>query len=172
MSPATAAVDTAEDVFRRRRGKPVGKWGKLRDEQLRLLHRFHLEREASIRELAREISAQAGYASEGSALEGIRAGWKRLGLEARSQPQATALANRRRRVPGSPGTADRAANKRFHRRRNGGYRRCQGSRSTYPRKGDPCERWALVGGDFCLQHDPERRAEVLAIVAGAREAIT
>jgi len=162
----------SEDVFRIRRGKQPGKWGKLSDEQLRLLYRFHLERESSVRELARAIADSAGYASEGSAVEGIRGGWKRLGLKGRGKSEATALSNRRRRMPGSPGTDDRKAYKRFLRSRNGrSYRRCEGLRQNYPRKGEQCERWALVGSDFCLQHDPVRRAEVVAIVAEARERV-
>lgn len=156
---------------RRRKGKPVGKHGKLSDDQLRILHAIHEKRGTSIRELARAVLRTADYASEGSAVEGIRHGWKRLGLKARSRAEQVRIANRNRRIPGSPGNADRAASKRFHRARKGGYRRCAGVKLSYPEKGRPCQRYALVDSDYCLAHDPDRRAEVVERLEDARAAI-
>jgi hypothetical protein len=40
--------------------------------------------------------------------------------------------------------------------------RCKDTRKWWPNKGAPCSKFAMVGSDFCMQHDEERRAEVLA----------
>ena len=92
-----------ETPTRTRLGKRVGVHGKLSDDQLRELHRVHDARGVSMRAIARAIWEKVGYASEGSCLEGMRAGWKRLHLASLSQGEATARANRARRLPDSPG---------------------------------------------------------------------
>jgi hypothetical protein len=156
---------------RRRKGKPAGKWGYLTDDQLKVLHAIHVKRGASARELARAVLKTTRYKSEHSALEGIRKGWQRLGLRARSQGEATAAANQRRAVPGSPGSADRAANKKFHRRRGGGLRQCKGIKRNAPEAGRQCSRYAAPGSDFCRYHDPAKREAVVAVTAAARQRI-
>lgn len=90
---------------------------KLTDEQLRALHLLHVREGVSVRELGRRIYRRAGYRSAKSAAMGVLGGWRRLGLEARPQGEATARANVARRLPGSPGKADRAAYKRWLRSR-------------------------------------------------------
>ncbi len=180
--PATYCETCAEDVaviddvcawcrgpLRRRRGKTIGKHGYLTDDQLRILHAMHVERKTTVRELGRAILATTKYASEGSAVEGIRGGWKRLGFKARDRAESAAIANRHRRAPGSPGTADRAANKRFHRARKGGLRRCAGAKLQYPDKGRPCRHYATPGSEYCWQHDPARRVDVEQNMAAMRE---
>lgn len=92
-----------ESPTRTRLGKRVGVHGKLSDDQLRELYRVHDARGVSMRAIARAIWVKAGYASEGSCLEGMRAGWKRLHLAPLSQAEATARANRARRLSDSPG---------------------------------------------------------------------
>lgn len=152
-------------------GKPAGKWGKLTDPQLRLLNQLHHDQGLSQRELGRRIYQRVGFATAKSAAMAIGSGWKRLGLTARDRGAATAKANTDRRGEGSPGTADRAVYKVFLRERNGGYRRCAGVRQQYPRKGAPCSRYAMAGSDYCLQHDPARRDEIVQRAAEAREQI-
>lgn len=166
------AETTESPVTPKRRGgwKRPDKVARVTEAQLRALHLVHVQQGLSIRELGRRIWERVGYASEKSAANSISAGWKRLGLRARPKSEATALANVQRRTPGSPGVSDRAAHKRWARERNGGQRRCAGEKLTYPGKGRPCERWAMLGSDFCLQHDPERRAEVVERVERTRAA--
>ena len=139
----------------------------LTEPQVYALHRAHMEG-ASIRELGRRVWERIGSASERSAANVICDAFRRHGLPARSRSEATAKANAARRAPGSPGTADRAAYKRWSREQAGGRRLCAGVRLGYPRKGEPCQRWAMRGSDYCLQHDPNRRAEVVATAAAAR----
>jgi hypothetical protein len=43
--------------------------------------------------------------------------------------------------------------------------------SYFPRKCQPYRHYALAGSDYCLQHEPARREEVVAIVTAARTAI-
>lgn len=62
-------------------GPQPGAGCKLSDEQLRVLHRLHIEREFSVRELGRQIYRQVGYVSADAAVFGIRNGFRRLGLE-------------------------------------------------------------------------------------------
>jgi hypothetical protein len=153
---------------RRRGGKPRGVYGKLEDRHLHALHHFHTQKGVSIRELGRRVWSQAGFANAHSAGVAISYGFKRLGLAALSHSEATARSNRQRAATDSPGTADRAAYKRWRRKRNGGYRICQGVKLQAPRKGSPCTRYALIGSEFCLMHDPERRAEIVSRAAEMR----
>jgi transcriptional regulator with XRE-family HTH domain len=63
-------------------GPPPGLGSKLSDEQVRVLHRLHIERGLSLRELGRRLYRQLGYATDEAATFGIRNGFRRLGLEA------------------------------------------------------------------------------------------
>ena len=153
----------------KKRGKPAGVHGRLKDEHIRVIHRYH-ERGHSIRELGRQIYVKMGYASAESAAMAISEGFKRLHLPAQGQPEATASSNRRRAAKDSPGKSSAAEYKRWLRKKNGGMRPCQGVRKNYPNKGQPCQRYALKGSDFCLQHDPQRKAEVVEIARRARAA--
>lgn len=155
----------------KRRGKPVGVYGKLTDAQLKALHRFHRDHGVSIRELGRRVWEAAGYASEKSAANAISDGFKRLRLPAMPRELAVRKANESRRSPESPGTKDRAAYKRWRRKRDGGYRPCQGAKLTPPEVGRPCERYALTASDFCRFHSPDLRAAVVAKAAEMRSRI-
>jgi hypothetical protein len=150
-------------------GKPAGKWGYLTDAQLTLLHNLHHDEGLSTRELGQRIWRKAGFASAHSAANSISAGWKRLNLPALSRQEMTARANVARRADDSPGTGDRKAYKRHLREKGGGYRVCAGVKLQAPGKGQPCSRFAMVGSDYCIGHDPERRAEVVTRAAAMRE---
>lgn len=156
---------------RGRGGKPKGVHGKLEDRHLRALHRLHSEQGLSLRELGRRIWEKAGYANAHSAGMAISYGFRRLGLPALSQAEATARANEARRAADSPGTADRSAYKKWRRRQKGGYRACKGIKRQPPGKGQPCTRWALVGSDYCYAHDPSRREEIVTHAAEMRSRI-
>lgn len=152
---------------RRRLGKPTGKYGLFTDAELHVFHAAHI-RGQSLRDLGRQHWQKAGAASAHSAAMAIANGLKRLGLEVRVQSHATASANRQRRAADSPGTHDRSAYKRYLRAKAGGQRPCQGKRTQYPRKGEPCSSWAMDGSLFCVAHDPARKADRDAHLARAR----
>lgn len=155
----------------KKRGKPVGKYARLSEAQIRQLHTYHL-RGVSIRELGRRIRKHgADFASDKAAAMAISSGFRRYSLEARGRGEATAAKNRQRRGPNSPGTADRPAYKRWLRKKAGKLRPCEGVKMNAPQKGRPCHRYAAPGSDFCLQHDPARREEVVATVTNARALI-
>lgn len=152
----------------KRRGKPAGVHGNLTDEHLGVLHVYH-ERGFSIRELGRQVYIKMGYASADSAAVAISAGFRRLLLPSQPQGQATAASNRRRASKDSPGRKKNEAEyKRWLRKKNGGMRPCQGVRKNYPNRGRPCQRWAQKGSDYCISHDPKRKAEVIEIAKRAR----
>jgi hypothetical protein len=153
----------------KKRGKPVGKYARLTEAQIRELYRYH-QQGASIRELGRKVRKHIEFASDQSAAMAISSGFKRYSLEARDRSAATARVNRLRKAPDSPGTADRSEYKKWLRKKHGGMRMCSGVKLTYPQKGRPCRLFAQEGSDFCRQHDPQRRAEVVANVEQARAA--
>ena len=152
-------------------GKPAGVHGKLSDRHLKALHHFHLEQGISIRELGRRIWEKAGYASPASAAGAIREGFKRLHLPALAREASTTKANERRRLPGSPGTANRKAYKRYLRKKNGGYRRCQATKTQAPGKGQPCRHFAMADSDFCHVHEPARQRQIADQLADMRQRI-
>jgi hypothetical protein len=49
------------------------------------------------------------------------------------------------------------------------HRRCKGIKTWWPDKGRRCRRAPVLGSDFCREHDPARRAEVVATLDRARE---
>ena len=103
-------------------GPPPGFRSKLTDDQIRVLHRLHTEREMSIRELGRRIYEQAGYRSPDAAVFGIRRGFRRLCLTATWRHPST-LAT----------TAPR---------------RCTETKTN----GEPCEAFAEEGSELCWPH--------------------
>jgi hypothetical protein len=155
------------------------------DDDLRTLHRLHIEHRLSAHELARQVYVRYGYRSAKSCHQAMRIGWKRLARNTRPQIEATQLATmthgrlaggksedveERRRV--------RREYKRWHRHTFGRWtsdkgaggkpKRCAAVRGNSPRKGEPCRAWAQVGKDFCPNHDPEKREAILATLAVAR----
>lgn len=101
---AAGACDGGGDtpVPRRRR-----KWqanAKLTEQQVRALHRMHVERGMSMRELARQGWERWGYASEKSCLVSVLSLMDSLGLERRDRIDAVVRAST------THGMASRAAN--------------------------------------------------------------
>jgi hypothetical protein len=105
----------------------------------------------------------------------IGSAFKRYGLPVRGRIEATILAST------TNGLSPRDRRERYRRRRDASLRvsgeirplqpLCKGHRIQYPRKGEPCSRPALYGSEYCKAHDPQHRAEVLAIVERARAAL-
>lgn len=118
-----------EGTERRRRAD-----SKLTDDQLRLLHRMHSERGASIRELGRIVADQAGFASTAAAARAITRGFDRLHLPARScfESRLMTMAS--------------------------GYPRCEEIRTN----GERCGGFRLPGSDRCWSHHPEHREKARA----------
>lgn len=152
-----------------RPGKPRGKYARLTDAQVRVLHRHHMAGR-SIRSLGDAIYGRMGFSTGETAAKAISRGFRRLGLGSRGTYEGAALANRQRAAEGSPGAADMAAYMRWQRAKNGGMRRCEGLKMKPPGKGTRCKKFAAPGSDFCRYHDPARRAEVVAAVEKLREA--
>ncbi|HEX5591976.1 MAG TPA: hypothetical protein VFX35_01365 [Solirubrobacterales bacterium] len=121
-------------------GPQPGAGSKLSDEQVRVLHRLHVERELSIRELGRRIYAQVGYFSEDAAVFGIRSGFRRLGLEAKWR-HPTTLAT----------VADRY---------------CKEDKAD----GERCGAFAMRGEEYCWPHHPDNRDAAAASIARANAA--
>lgn len=111
---------------------------KLTDDQLRALHSLYTRGGMTLLGLARRVWKQAGYASERSARNNIRLGFKRLGLEIRPQ-QAGA-----------------------------GVSFCKKTVRQGPRKGRQCGLPPQVGSEWCYAHDPARAAEREAQLARMR----
>lgn len=162
---ARADVDSRGRDLTKKRGIPA----KLTDDQLQAVYLLHMNAGLSLRELARQGWNTWGYSSEKSALNALSSNLRRMGLEPRNRIEATVkastvhgLASRKAKRDYTP---EYAEHRNALRRQS---QRCRGVRGHYPRKGAQCEHFALIGGDFCLQHDPSRREEVLATVAAAR----
>jgi hypothetical protein len=151
---------------RRRPGKPAGKWGKLTDEQIRAAHLVYVERGLSMRKLGALLCERFGFASAQSCSQALWSGFQRLALPARDRIEATVAAST---THGRGARRDQAAYKRWRREQQGYRPRCAGLRAGHPRKGEPCARPAMVDSDYCLNHDPARRPEVLAHVRAARD---
>lgn len=118
---------------KRKGGTPPGVYGKLSDDQLRALHRFHADGGLSIRELGRRVWEKAGYASWESAAHGIRIGFNRLHLTVHKRSHQDL------QVP-----------------------RCSAVKSSPPGVGRRCRSFVAAGSEFCRLHDPARREEVVA----------
>ncbi len=147
----------------RRRGKPTGVYGYLTDTQVRAVHRLYADG-MSLRACAARIFPRTRYASERSCANALHDHFVRLGLPRRDRIEATVAASTRH------GLARNPQHRRELRRASGEIagRTCDGRKMTYPGKGRPCRRPALAGSDYCIGHDPERRAEVVATLADAR----
>lgn len=153
-------------------GRKPGQGRKLSDEHLRVLHAAHVRQGRSIRSLARQVWERAGYASDRACLEGIRIGWRRLGLEYRGRVEAVQLASTTHGLTvGDARSSEAYLRIRREQRRDRGEvhgRRCAGVLIGYPRKGQPCSASAMSDSEFCYQHDPRYREEIARHLEGAR----
>jgi len=118
-------------------GKPFGVYGKIKDHDLRAMHRLHRDDGTSVRELGRIFWRLYGYSSASSCCTCISAGWKRMGLETRSKSEATAKANRERHL-GKPTCKFVSA------------------------RGLTCDKVPLTESPYCAKHKPEVIAEGIA----------
>lgn len=123
----------------------------------------------SLRAIAKRIYEDAGYSSFKSCANALHVAFQREGLPLRNRIAATVKAST---THGHAPRNDKAGYKRWLREQDPTkLRKCQGVKQSYPDKGRPCERFAQDGKDFCISHDPERRDEVLATAAKARESL-
>lgn len=143
--------------------------GRINETAARAIHAKYLTG-VSARTLGRELHQVLGYKTPATCENAIGVAFHRYGLPTRDRVEAARLAST------TNGLSPRDWRERYRRRKAAGYTihleplqpRCAGLRSQYPRKGERCRRPALSGSDYCFAHDPERRAEVLAIVEHAR----
>lgn len=152
----------------RKTGPPRGVYGYLTDDQVRAVHRLYAQG-LSLRQCADRILDRTRYSSRMSCANALGEHFARLGLPRRERIEATVAAST------VHGLAPRGGVDPAHRRRLKVARGevldrppCAGVRASYPRKGAPCSRPAMAGSDFCIAHDPERRAEIVAGLADAR----
>jgi hypothetical protein len=163
-------------IERKRRGgwkRPDLHGGRYTDAMLRALYRAHIEQGLSINELAKRTYARVGYKTHGSAASRISEEWQRLGLPARDRIEATRLAS----TTHGHGARDRDEQgyRRFLRDQRGwnslqgpGRPDCKGVKRQPPGQGQPCQRHAMEGSDFCAQHDPTRELVRQAHLAAMR----
>lgn len=150
-----------------KRGKPAGVHGYLTDAQIRAVHRLY-DQGLSLRACAKRIHPRTRYASVRSCANALHDHFVRLDLPRRDRIAATVAAST------VHGLAPRSGADPGHRRRMKIARGeiadqpCAGVKLTYPDKGRPCLRPALTGSDYCIGHDPARRAEVLGKLEQAR----
>ena len=168
-----------ETIQRKKRGgwtRPDLRGSKYSEAQLRALHVAHL-RGQSMNSLAKQTYEAVGYASHGSAATSISRAWKQLGLRARDRIEmVVAVSTKHGHAPRSRTHADERAYRRWLQEQRGwraqqspGRPQCAGVKSQPPRKGEPCERPAMEGSDFCASHDPVRELVRRANLARARK---
>lgn len=170
--------DATLEVKARRGGwrHPARGRSKFTDDQLRVLHRLHVEQGASINQLAKRVAERVGYASHHSAAQAISAGWKRLGLKARDRiEQVRKSCTVHGQAPKHRTAEQERAYRRFLMEQRGwraqqgpGRPQCAGVKANSPGAGRRCGRPAMTDSEFCLQHDPLRALEVQAHLARSR----
>lgn len=172
-----ADPEEAEELPSRPRGRPPGKWGRLSDSQLRVLHGVYVAEGLSCRQLGEMVWERVGYGSARSAGEAVYDGFRRLGLPTRSQRDVTVARNWRhgrsvRALIEQGGAFGPDGYRRWLKERDGKLQpRCAGVRAWPPGRGKPCQRPAARGSDFCPSHDPARRERREAHMARMREEI-
>lgn len=160
--------------LRHKGGRKPGSGSKLSDDQLRALHRVHIEQNRSINDLARDIYQKAGYRTPHACAVSISGGFKRLNLRARDRVEMTVTKSlkhgRASRVKQRERGPDYVAYRREQRLRSGEThgRRCEGVKEWPPRKGQPCSRSALRDSQFCFNHDPRNRKQIERALEKAR----
>src|SRR3990172_2861892 len=143
--------------------------GRISESAARAMHAKY-ETGISARTLGRELYRVLGYKTANTCEAAIGAAFHRFGLPVRDRIAPTVLASTTR------GLSPRDDRERRRRRREAGLTAkmrqrqpvCEGIRLQYPDKGKRCSRPACYGSRFCYVHDPERRAEVIAITARMR----
>lgn len=168
-APASMRVRPKRDP--KLRGKPRWKHSRIKPAHLAVLHRLYTEQELSCRAIAELVYERLGYKTARSCGEALYKAFRAAGYQLRSQSEATALRNHKHgRKPRSIAVGpENAAYRRWLKETNGRYRpRCAALKVNPPGKGDRCRRPALVGSVFCQSHDPGRREEREAHLAGMR----
>ena len=163
---AAELEDSPEPVAGRKRGKPVGKYRRMTDQQVRAAHVLYERHQLSFRALGALLWERFGYSSPKSCGNALCEAFISLGLPRRDRIAATVAASwidgsttREKRLSNHP---DYLARRRQNRRDRGEILDrplCSGVRTQYPRKGAPCQVRAQAGSDFCMAHDPMRAQE-------------
>ncbi len=168
------AYDDGDGAGRVRGGQKTGVPCRMTDEQIAAAHTIYDMEGLSLRALGALLYERFGYRSASVCANQLCQSFIRLGLPRRDRIAAVrATSTRHGRSPRKPYRTDPAdflAYRRGLRLANGDVRgvRCAGVRTQYPRKGEPCQMFALRDSEFCFAHDP-RYADVRAArLAGAR----
>ena len=120
----------------------------------------------SFRRVAAELHSRTAYRTPNAFANQLHTSFTYRGWKARERVDASVAASWRHGLHGDPAHRARL------RRRTGEIRgvMCQGVRGQYPRKGEPCGRPALAGGDYCIAHAPELKDWRDEVLRKAREA--
>lgn len=141
------------------------------------IRRMYEDEQISLREIARRIYDQTyGYLNPRSLGEALYRGFRNRGWPTRSQSDATRLRNWKHGLKTRAQTnEEQVAYRHWLAQQRGwdavqgpGRPTCKGVRACSPRKGQPCQREAMAGSDYCYSHDPAKAAERNAHLARAR----
>lgn len=157
--------DTPTRVRRKRGGwkRPDLRGSRYTEPQLRAMHVAHM-RGDSLNSLAKRTFHQVGYTNRNSAVQAISRQWKRMGLPVRGRIESCVrVSTKHGRKSRNISNAEQIAYRRWLRDQRGwravqgpGQPQCKGVRRQHPRKGEPCQRPAQEGSDYCSSHDPRR----------------
>lgn len=141
------------------RGVPV----LMGDAVLEQAHELHKAGQ-SLRSISQELLPQTGYSSPKSLLMALSAQFRHRGWYIRPRIEATVKAHLKHGRTRDP------KYRREQRRKSGEVRGvlCAGIKMGPPRKGEPCQHYAMAGSDYCRQHDPALRDVVVAAALYAR----
>lgn len=131
---------------------------------LRDAYQLYLEGN-SLRQTAAIVLPRTGYASRQTCMNQLATQWRRQGWPLRDRTAATIAASYRH------GKAKDLAHRRALKLARGEVQgvRCSGVKTRYGRgRGEPCQLFALRGGEFCRYHEPARAEERAAELADLR----
>lgn len=151
------------------RKKKRSRKAKLNDRQIRAAWKLY-ESGWSLRRIARELWQPYGFASAHSASVALHDAFRLEGYELRDRIEACRLASTKHGR--APRVGRKRGYKRWLRKQRGDYRPvCKGTKVCPPGVGRPCNRPAMVGSEYCWNHDPERAEQRGAILKDLRSRI-
>lgn len=158
-------------------GKPKGKYRKMTEAQIRAAHVLYWQRRMSLRQVARLLYEQFGFASEKACANSLNKYFIELEMPRRDRlEEAVRMSTKHGNAPKRRTAAEERAYRRWLQGRRGwrsqqgpGQERCvatlTGCRGG---KGKRCSRPSMVDSDYCANHDPARRELQAAKLAEVR----
>lgn len=161
---ATPHDDTPVRVIQPKRGNLVA----LTSRQLTEARRLYYQELMSLNQAAKTLLPATRYVSHTSLAQTLSHQFKLHGWPVRGRVEETVRVSTIHGL--SPRSGKDPAHVRALKVARGTVRdvMCAAVRTQYPRKGQPCQRPALAGGDYCHAHDPKRAAARAAHLAAMR----